>query len=803
MLDAYSGLVLIVLKGQNHEYCVELFHCICVYCISRLLICLLFSYRPSRPDLVGDSGFGKPGSYLSSSLPDVSSVNCKCSSTSVNMGAEDSSVGSHDSRENVSSQENVTELKQDEPLDGADIDWEQEACMAVEDGDLGLLDARVLAQPVLFAESIGQRARRERGQTRTTDRDTNTLKSDFSESVRKANQDDFAEDYTGDAENLNTEQLKFVGDWPSESLGQRGQRSRKSAPRTVKTPNEEMTNVEGCTSKFKSKMVGHLDSETPNKTEFQKLLDLLQGDDNRIIQETTQDFLSLDGDRHQSDLVTMSQPILPDCVLDWMSERPGDPGKGNSHTPSPVKELGASQNVSFEGARKEACTDVHTPTNGLIGLETGSEQEDKPNCDADLSLNSGGDVEYSSGSSQERRKGPSRRVGKSCKLALTFTHQSPSSWPHAGSPVTSLLQSEQNLSKELLFTKCSSAFAQTEPQDFALLWRIEQEKCSEPKSNNCTRGTVVLEGNPLRFVPKIDKEKSHDQQVIPYRVCHEKSSQVEENDLREVPFKQNSLEILRCHFKHVPKETLEDLYEKCHHDMEWTINLLLDSGEHLRRDDEGDQHAEKDDLVQGAKEDPSDCQVTGESKINCTRDTVIEEIGRSCCKNPDIVVQNNTSMSMGIVERGPGTVSNDQDIKLLEHHLQESDQRETLECVPGPSQCPNEPAGENKALKGNLPLELGSGVLQTDIFEEYLDGGHKDEVDDDREAEEEVNAIMLSLLDEMERKKEEQRKEREKDRRAQRKNGPMNIQTLELKLTTELALQLTELFGPVGISSGK
>lgn len=750
---------------------------------------------------MGDSGFGKPGSYLSSSLPDVSSVNCKCSS--VNMGAEDSSFGSHDSKDYVSSQENITELiesPQAELLDGADLDWELDSCMAVsgqndsdKNEDLGLLDARILAQPVMFADSIGQRVKRERGQNKTADRAANTPKCDFSESVRKVN---FVDDCTGDTEHLNTEQLEFVGDWPSESLEQRGQRSRKSASRT--TQSEEMSKVEECTSKSESKIVGHFTSETPNKTEFQKLLDLLQGDDNQIIQETTQDFLSVGGDKHLSDLVTMSQPVLPDCVLDWMSERSGDLGKGNSHTPNPIKELGASQDETFEGATKKPFADVRTPTNRVMGLETASEQEDKLNRNADLSPNSAGEVEYSSGSSQERRKVPSRRAGKSCKLALTFTHQNPSSWPQAGSPVTSLQQSELNLSPEMLLTKCSSAFTQTEPQDFALMWRIKQEKFSEPESDSCTGEIVVLAGNPLRFVPKIGQEKSSDQQVIPYRVCHEKSSQIEENDLRELPFKQHSLEILGRHFTQVPQETLEDLYEKCHQDMEWTINLLLDSGEHLCRDDEGNvldqnQNAERYDLGQAANEDLFACQATAgssDAKINCTEDTVIEETGSNCCKNSDIIVQNSTSMSVGIVDGDP----EDQNIKQ-EHQPKGS----TIECVSGLSQCPSGPAVENKSLKDHLHPELASEVLRTDIFQ----GGHKDEVEDDRESEveDDVNAIMLSLLEGLEREKEERRK-RENDRRTQRKNGPMKIQTLELKLPTELALQLMELFGPVGISSG-
>lgn len=769
----------------------------------------------SRPDLVGDSGLGKPGSYLSSSLPDVSSVDFKCSSTSANMSAADSNFGSHDSEEYASSQENVTErigAPQTELLDGADLDWELDACKAVPgqndciiNEDLGQLETGILAQPVMFTESIGQRVKRVREHTSTADKETSTLKCDSSDYAKKASQDDSLSDYTGNAVRLNMEQLEFVGDWPSESLEQRGQRSRKSTSQTVKTPHEGMSNFEEHPTKSGSKLVGHFNSVTPNKTEFQKLLDLLHGDIKQITQETTRDLQPLGGDGNQISLVTEAQPVLSDSVLDRMSERSSDPVKSDSHTPSPIKELGVNQDESSKRDSKEPCTNLNTPVSEVMGLGTGSEQKDKPNF-VYPSLSSGGEVECSSECRQEKKKVPSRRAGKSCKLALTFTHQSPSSCLHSGSFVTPLQRSELNPSPELLFTTCPSAFAQTEAQDFALLWRINRQKCFEPESDSYTRGIVTLVGNHLRFVPKMNEKESFEHQVIPYRVCHEKSSQVEENDLNELHFKQHSLEILSCHFKHVPKETLEDLYEKCNQDMEWTTNLLLDSGEHLCRDDDENlfdhRDAEEYDLVQDIKGKSSDCQVMielFETKINSTNDTVIKRTDRNCCENPAIKIPYNTSSIMKT--DGEPRDGNDESFKLVGYQPEEPVQRETLKYIPGPFTVlrPNEPVGESKTQKDSFQSELESEVLQTEVFKKLFDGGCKDEIED-RETKEEVNALMLSQLEELERRRVEQMKE--KERRGQRKNGPMTIQTLELKLTTELALQLTELFGPVGISPG-
>lgn len=763
---------------------------------------------------MGDSGLGKPGSYLSSSLPDVSSVDFKCSSTTANMSAADSNFGSHDSEEYASSQENVTELigaPQTELLDGADLDWELDACKAVSGQndcniieDLGPLETGILEQPVMFTESIGQRVKRVREHASTADKETSTLKCDSSDCAQKASQDDSLSDYTGNAVRLNMEQLEFVGDWPSENLEQRGQRSRKSTSQTVKTPHEGMSNFDEHPTKSGSKLPGHFNSVTPNKTEFQKLLDLLlHGDSNQITQETTKDLQPSGGDWNQTSLVTEAQPVLSDSVLDRMSERSSDPVRSDSNSPSPIRELGVNQDESSKRDSKEPCTNLNTPVSEIMGLETGSEQKDKPNCHVYPSLSSGGEVECSSECSQEKKKVPSRRAGKSCKLALTFTHQSPSSCLHSGSFVTPLQRSELNPSPELLFTTCPSAFAQTEPQDFALLWRINQQKRFEPESDSYTRRIVILVGNHLRFVPKMNEKKSFAHQVIPYRVCHEKSSQVEENDLNELHFKQHSLEILSCHFKHVPKETLEDLYEKCNQDMEWTTNLLLDSGEHLCRDDDENvfDHgldAEEYDSVQDTKGKSGDCQVMKElfeTKINSTNDTVIEKTDSNCCENPAIKIPYNTSSIMRT--DGEPRDSNDQSFKLVEHQPEEPDPRETLKYIP--VLHPNELVGESKTQKDFFQSELESEVLQTEVFKKYFDGGCKDEIED-RETIEEINALMLSQLEESARRREEQIKE--KERRGQRKNGPMNIQTLELKLTTELALQLTELFGPVGISPG-
>ncbi|RXN25565.1 NEDD4-binding 2 [Labeo rohita] len=125
---------------------------------------------------------------------------------------------------------------------------------------------------------------------------------------------------------------------------------------------------------------------------------------------------------------------------------------------------------------------------------------------------------------------------------------------------------------------------------------VEQEDnvLSEDK---CSSGVFVLKGNSLRFTPKTNEQESACQQAVPYRVVHEKGSQVEENDFRESNSKKQNLEILHRHFRRVSIDILEDLYEKCHQDMEWTTNLLLDSGERLYKEDDEDEEVDLGSLV--------------------------------------------------------------------------------------------------------------------------------------------------------------------------------------------------------------
>ncbi|XP_026870018.2 NEDD4-binding protein 2 [Electrophorus electricus] len=796
------------------------------------------------PDLVGDPGFVKPGGHLSSSLPDVSSVAGKCSPSSANICAE---TELHRSKEFIEScQMNSTEqvgMPQPELLDGANLDWEIDACVSQSqiwelnkdiNEDPGMLEERVLDQPVVFSTSIGQRVRRERDRNRFADKvvisqqPLNFELNDCSEKQVKPGNDAKEDCIVGSVETvgMKPELLNFVGDWPCASLKQRAQRDWKSVSQTLKTQiqSKEKSNFADDISKHHDGLLGHSDCNRTNKTECQKNQDLLQGDDNHLSQETTRDSPTFSEKKKYPGIE--AHCVLPDCVLDWKSGKSTDCEKDSTHSQSPTKELETGQGGYSNKDAQKANMVVESQANAGKGVGNRvSEETYKPCLTADTTLSSGGLMDHNAEASQERWRGPGRRPGKSCRLALTFTNQSPTSvCISADTPVTlpKLSITMPPLESHSTAQTCSS---QTDAQDFSLLWRINHQKYSEPEGS--TRGVVVLEGNPFRFVPETFKGINPGQQEVPYRMCHEKGSQVEESDLRELPFKQHSLEILSHYFKHVPMETLEDLYEKCYQDMEWTTNLLLDSGEQFYKDDEEDGLDPLVDKEVYLAEFTKDCQVTGQLRESLAASAISSEWSGGQIAELAIRTDYRSSVGPGAGEyedskqNDLGRASEDID-KCLEHQLKGPMQEGTVEALKCMSKAsvthPYQSVVESRKQQDTLlsdsaeaktaPPDEVTSVLQRQIFNQYLECGEEvegeEKKEEEKEMKEETHAVMGSLLaklEEMEQRQEEDRKKKEKE--SSWRSGSMDIKILELKLPTELALQLTELFGSVGISPGE
>nr|KAF6431910.1 NEDD4 binding protein 2 [Rousettus aegyptiacus] len=178
----------------------------------------------------------------------------------------------------------------------------------------------------------------------------------------------------------------------------------------------------------------------------------------------------------------------------------------------------------------------------------------------------------------ENKTCPSEKIHGQHTLSLTVTSNAPTI-PGVVRPQT-LTEFPEGKPKEVPEIEVGMC-TQTEPQDFALLWKIEKNKISVSDSVRVLTGR--LDGfNPKAFniSTKLDV-----QEIIPYRVMYDKSTFVEESELTSTDESEN-LNILCKLFGSFSLEALKDLYERCNKDIIWTTSLLLDSETKLCDDTE-------------------------------------------------------------------------------------------------------------------------------------------------------------------------------------------------------------------------
>ncbi|XP_073323367.1 NEDD4-binding protein 2 [Pagrus major] len=466
-----------------------------------------------------------------------------------------------------------------------------------------------------------------------------------------------------------------------------------------------------------------------------------------------------------------------------------------------------------------------------------SEVCQSPVCDGSVEADSGAFI----GGSQERKQRQGRRSGKQCKLALTFTQNCPASSlnslecpnttaPNMNSGLNTDVESNCNTSLEPnfdLFTESKSeahlnpsslpledegCSTQTEPQDFALLWRLNrQDYPDEASVTSCSQlcGITILFGDSSSFVPELSSPvsalQSSGHREVPYRVVHEKGTQVEEMELGTTQDRLESLRILSRHFKLVSFDTLEDLYDKCHQDLEWTTNLLLDSGERFFRDEDGEK--EEEDGTWG-KEDQNTSNLCG---------ALGKPVETRLC--PDVLdEQHPQDWPTGFEERTQrstcGTVSESDESANKASELSFGVLTRNKDNPDATSKSPQTelslPQAVNKRERcGNTESKVASEAdLEGGAWGVSFDDGviiedSRMEIEEEIASMDEVHRLLQAELDQMER--EERQKEEERTERRHKEEGRsrhLDIQSVELKLPTEVALQLTELFGPVGVDPG-
>ncbi|XP_070253813.1 NEDD4-binding protein 2 [Myotis yumanensis] len=178
----------------------------------------------------------------------------------------------------------------------------------------------------------------------------------------------------------------------------------------------------------------------------------------------------------------------------------------------------------------------------------------------------------------ENKTCPNKMIHGQHTLSLTFTSSAPAIAGVVGAETSA--EFPEGKPKEIPGIEVGTC-TQTEPQDFALLWKIEKNKISVSDS------VRVLTGRLDGFKPKAFNINTNldVQETIPYRVMYDKSTFVEESELTSADESEN-LNILCKLFGSFSLEALKDLYERCNKDIIWATSLLLDSETKLCEDTE-------------------------------------------------------------------------------------------------------------------------------------------------------------------------------------------------------------------------
>lgn len=808
----------------------------------------LSSSETHCPDLVGRPELSYP--HLFSSLPDVSSIG-----RSGEMGMVGDGACCSPESDSLNFQPAATEnpeMPQKDMGSGAvkcelDAQWELNH-LTVDQTIPDCIVESVMNEdhqgdemPAVFSETIGQRARRERPSRRSCfdNLEPADLVKDADQSDGKVgDKERRKEEETQGSEILRQEgergipQMDFTGDWPGEGFLQQRQVRRRGRCKERNGDRDEAASQR---------------NETPNNqpgatiTEFQKLLDLIQtGVADIQVDSFTSSSLSSSSEeelephkeeadrccgssnskeREEDVAVKHNQGDLPDFVLDQKMR------DSCNTTPALMDDWALLKTENEVNIIREANKET-----GSVALKPERAPNSRPLALSDAAqAHRDGDTELAAtltdvdaskythtssciGGSQERKQRQGRRSGKQCKLALTFTQNCPSSSVDSvgGSISTNSCQQTSSPQVEHLSSDCSACpepnsdlsikssstalhlpsppvgvtgcSSQTEPQDFAFLWRLtNQNNLNEDFIATYIQlhNIVVLSGSASRFelsaaVPLCSHRE------VPYRVVHDKSTQVADKELGLIQDRLESLRILSRHFKLVSFDTLEDLYNKCHQDLEWTTNLLLDSGEIFFKEEDVDQQSRDGTEDEGNEMKP-----------------VVEN---AAC--PDVIENHHA-------EHRP--------VGSEERTLQSA-----IEIVVGSNQSSSSSGGhlstvmdngrsETAALLETSQMATNAGESCMDLEQEVVSDVWDDglmieeaivEPEDELANMEAVSALLQAELDRIEKE------ESEKEPPGRRHVGAggsqhLDIQSVELKLPTEVALQLVELFGPVGVDPGE
>ncbi|NXK06450.1 N4BP2 protein, partial [Herpetotheres cachinnans] len=444
----------------------------------------------------------------------------------------------------------------------------------------------------------------------------------------------------------------------------------------------------------------------------------------------------------------------------------------------------------------------------------------------------------------EKKTQQNKRMKKHHRLALTFTNNN-LSHPKEEEHLSVLNAAEKK--QDTCSCKQKSCHSQTESQDFALLWRLEK-KMVFPET------AKVLHGRLDGFKPKDVDNASDSQEKIPYQVMYDKSTLVEESELISID-ESEKLNMLCKLFESVSFEALKDLYERCNKDIDWATGVLLDSDEKLCKDVDTECFQVREAGPVVADLDAKANTKYGENLEDCQQMPQI--IGAGGISEPS--EDKNSSLSIAESKATKATVTDNDVCDLLTatslNDLSElknsgdaaprtdagSSAAEIIEpSISGKQKIESESPVEETINKPSvsqldasfcIPMTLPHGPNTTSTNLKFVLNNESDSNPSVSNAEN--SKVTASLLEmdhaplvgprsdkELEVDKETQGSSREMcgkeeietpswDEAKAKIQSPIpashaafNIDCLELTLPPELALQLKEIFGPVGIDAG-
>ncbi|KAM6402303.1 NEDD4-binding protein 2 isoform 2-T5 [Pluvialis apricaria] len=444
----------------------------------------------------------------------------------------------------------------------------------------------------------------------------------------------------------------------------------------------------------------------------------------------------------------------------------------------------------------------------------------------------------------EKKTQQNKRMRKHHKLALTFTNNN---LPH---PKEEEHQSMLNAAEEKYDT-CScrqkSSHSQTESQDFALLWRLE-------KNMLFPETTKVLHGRLDGFKPKDVDNASDSQEKIPYRVMYDKSTFVEESELINID-ESEKLNMLCKLFESVSFEALKDLYERCNKDIDWATGLLLDSDEKLCKDVDTEcfqvreaepvaadlnfkastNYSEKlkdskqtpqiigaSDISEPSQDETSSLSVAESRATKATvTDAAVSDLLAAASLNDSVELKNSGdaapridagSSAAGIVQQSDSGKQEAESESPVEETMNKPSVSQLDAGLCMPMALPDGPNTTSTNLKFELSNKIDSDPSESNaenskVTASLLEMDHAPLMgprsDKELETDKETQGSSREICG-----KEEIATPSRDETKAKIQNpvsvsrAAFNIDCLELTLPPELALQLKEIFGPVGIEAG-